>query len=118
GLATLEALGQPGVYDELDRKGARLADGLKWAADDARVPAYFTRVGSMACMFFTDAEVKDWASASGSDTERYGRYFRAVLEAGFTIAPSQFEATFVSTAHSDADIDAYVEAAGAAMKTL
>ncbi len=119
GLATLEALKQPGVYAELDRKGARLADGLKAAAAGAGIPAFFTRVGSIACMFFTDApEVYDWPTAATSDTDRYGRYFRSVLEAGFTIAPSQFEATFVSLAHTDADIDTYIAAAAAAMTTL
>jgi glutamate-1-semialdehyde 2,1-aminomutase len=118
GLATIAALKQPGVYAELDRKGERFATGLKQAAADAGVPAYFTRVGSMSCMFFTDTEVIDWPTAATSDTERYGRYFRAMLEAGFTIAPSQFEASFVSMAHTDADIDAYVEAAAKVFKTL
>ena len=118
GMATIAALKQPGVYAELDRKGERFASGLKQAAADAGVPTYFTRVGSMSCMFFTDTEVIDWPTAATSDTERYGRYFRSMLEAGFTIAPSQFEASFVSMAHSDADIDAYVEAAVASLKTL
>jgi len=118
GLATLEALKRPGVYDKLDRKGARLADGLKAAAEQAGVPAYFTRVGSMACMFFTDQVVTDWASASTCDTKRYGAYFRAMLEAGYTLAPSQFEATFVSLAHTDSEIDAFVAAAETALKAL
>jgi len=118
GLALLHALKQPSVYEELDRKGARLASGLCKAAEAAGVPVFCTRVGSMACMFFTDQEVVDWPSAATSDTGAYARYFRAVLEAGFTIAPSQFEATFVSLAHTDADIDAYVAAAGEALKGL
>jgi glutamate-1-semialdehyde 2,1-aminomutase len=112
GLATLEALKQPGVYQELNVKGNRLASGLEKAAKDAGVPVYCTRVGSMSCMFFTDVEVTDWTSASTSDTDRYSRYFRGVLEAGFTIAPSQFEAMFVGLAHTDEEIDAYIEAAG------
>ena len=118
GLALVGALKQPGVYDELDRKGARLAGGLCKAAEAAGVPVFCTRVGSMACMFFTDREVVDWVTAATSDTEKYARYFRSVLDAGFTIAPSQFEATFVSLAHTDADIDAYVEAAANALKGL
>jgi glutamate-1-semialdehyde 2,1-aminomutase len=118
GLATMEALGQPGVYEELDRKGARLAEGLSSAAAAAGVDTFHTRVGSMSCMFFTDTEVVDWATASTCDTDRYAAYFRAVLEAGFTVAPSQFEATFVSMAHTDQDIDAYVEAAAAALEGL
>jgi glutamate-1-semialdehyde 2,1-aminomutase len=118
GLATLEALKQAGVYEELERKGARLASGLCHAADRAGVAAFCTRVGSMSCMFLTDAEVTDWASASTSDTEAYARYFRSVLAAGFTIAPSQFEATFVSLAHTDAEIEAYIGAASDALKAL
>jgi glutamate-1-semialdehyde 2,1-aminomutase len=65
----------------------------------------------MSCMFFTDADVVDWPSAATSDTERYARYFRGMLERGFTLAPSQFEAAFVSLAHTDDDIDAFVAAA-------
>ena len=118
GLATLAALKEPGVYDELDRKGARLASGLCKAAEAAGVPTFCTRVGSMSCMFFTSEEVVDWKSASSSDTDRYARYFRSVLDAGFTIAPSQFEATFVSLAHTDEEIDAYVEAAAGALGAL
>jgi glutamate-1-semialdehyde 2,1-aminomutase len=118
GLATIEALKQPGVYEELERKGRMLASGLCHAADSAGVAAFCTRVGSMSCMFLTDAEVTDWASASTSDTQAYGRYFRSVLAAGFTIAPSQFEATFVSLAHTDAEIEAYIAAASDALKAL
>jgi glutamate-1-semialdehyde 2,1-aminomutase len=118
GLATLAALKQPGVYEELDRKGRLLAHNLCHAAEEAGVPVFCTRVGSMSCMFFTDAEVTDWPSASTSDTETYARYFRSMLAAGFTIAPSQFEATFVSLAHTDAEIESFVEAASAALKAL
>ena len=118
GLATLEALKRPGVYDELDRMGQRLSSGLCKAAEAARVPVFCTRVGSMSCMFFTAEEVVDWKTASTSDTDRYARYFRAMLDAGFTIAPSQFEATFVSLAHTDDEIDAYIEAAAEALGAL
>lgn len=118
GLATLEALKQPGVYEELDRKGKRLADGLCRAAGDAALHTYCTRVGSLSCMFFTHLEVSNWNTASTCDTEKYAKYFRAMLEAGFTIAPSQFEATFVSLAHTDDEIDAFVAAAATALKSL
>ncbi len=118
GLATLDELSKPGVYEELDRKGARLARGLCSAAEAAQVQTCCHRVGSMSCMFFTHFDVVNWTTASTSDTERYGRYFRAVLDAGFTIAPSQFEATFVGLAHTDEDIDAYVAAAGEALAGL
>ncbi len=118
GLATLEALKQPGVYEELDRKGRLLASGLCHAAEAADVPVFCTRIGSISCMFFTDAEVTDWKSASTSDTDRYARYFQRMLAAGFTIAPSQFEATFVSLAHTDEEIQAFVNAAGNALGAL
>ncbi len=118
GLANLAALKQPGVYDALEAKGARLEAGMRAAVEAAGVDAYLTRVGSMSCMFLTDAKVTDWTTASTCDTDAYGRYFRAMLDAGFTIAPSQFEATFVSLAHTDEEIDAFTGAAAEALKGL
>ncbi len=118
GLALIEALRQPGVYDELERTGARLEAGLRDAVEAAGIEAYLTRVGSMACLFFTGEEVRDWASASTSDVERYARYFRGMLEAGVYLAPSQFEATFVGLAHTDEDIDAMTEAAARVLASL
>lgn len=118
GLALIEALEQPGVYDELERKGARLEAGLRRAVASAGVEAFLTRVGSMACMFFTADEVRDCASASSSDTERYARYFRAMLDEGILLAPSQFEATFIGLAHSDDDIDAMTDAAAHVLAAL
>lgn len=118
GLALIEALKQPGVYDELERLGARLEAGLRAAAEQAGIEACLTRVGSMACLFFAGAQVRDWASASTSDTERYARYFRGMLERGIVLAPSQFEAAFVGLAHTDEDIDAMTEAAAEVLKGL
>ncbi len=118
GLALIEALKQPGVYDELERLGARLEAGLRAAVEDAGVEACLTRVGSMACMFFTGERVRDWATAATSDTERYARYFRGMLERGIMLAPSQFEATFVGLAHTDADVDAMTSAAAEVLKAL
>ena len=112
GFALLQKLAEPGVYEELDRKGARLAGGLCKAAQNAGVATSCNRVGSMSTMFFTEAEVIDWPSASTSDTDKYAAFFCGMLERGFTIAPSQFEACFVSLAHTDEDIDAFVSAAG------
>ena len=116
GLALIGELSKPGVYEELDRKGARLAAGLCHAAESAGVQSCCTRVGSMACMFFTTEDVRDWATASTADTARYGRYFRGMLEKGFLLAPSQFEATFVGLAHTDEEIDAAIEAAREVLK--
>jgi glutamate-1-semialdehyde 2,1-aminomutase len=118
GLATIAALSRPGVYEELDRKGALLSGGLCKAAEAADVETYCTRVGSLSCMFFTGEEVFDWKTASTSDTERYARYFRAMTDRGFLFAPSQFEASFVGLAHTDEDIDATVLAASEVLESL
>jgi glutamate-1-semialdehyde 2,1-aminomutase len=103
GLAVLRRLRDPDVYDELERKGARLESGL---AEVARV----NRVGAMLTAFMTDAEVVNFDDAQACDTERYGALFRHLLARGIYIAPSQFEAMFVSLAHSEDDIDRTVEA--------
>jgi glutamate-1-semialdehyde 2,1-aminomutase len=118
GLALMAELARPGVYDELERKGARLEAGLRAAVDAAGIDAFLTRVGAMACMFFTAEEIRDWPSASTSDTDRYARYFRGMLDRGIVLAPSQFEATFVGLAHSDADIDAMTSAAAEVLAGL
>jgi glutamate-1-semialdehyde 2,1-aminomutase len=72
----------------------------------------------MACMFFTHLEVSNWTTASTSDTDRYAAYFRGMLDRGFWLAPSQFEATFASLAHTDEELDAFCEAAGEVLKGL
>ncbi|GAB4284885.1 MAG: glutamate-1-semialdehyde 2,1-aminomutase [Coriobacteriia bacterium] len=118
GLALIEELSEPGVYDELERKGARLEAGLRGAAEAAGLDAYLTRVGAMACMFFTAETVVDWTTAATSDTDRYASYFRGMLDRGIMLAPSQFEATFVGLAHTDDDIDAMTSAAGEALAGL
>ncbi len=112
GLALIGELSKPGAYAELDRLGAKLAGGLCKAAENAGIVTCCNRVGSMSTMFFTSEDVVDWTTAATSDTAAYGTYFRGMLEAGFTIAPSQFEACFVGLAHTDADIDAFLSAAG------
>jgi glutamate-1-semialdehyde 2,1-aminomutase len=116
GLATLRALADPAVYARLEALGARMARGLEDAAARAGVPVTVNRVGSMLTAFFTDAPVTDYASARRSDTKRYARYFHAMLERGVFLAPSQFEAAFVSLAHTEADLDAAAAAAAAALR--
>lgn len=111
GLVTLQLLSEPGVYDELEIKSVRLAAGLKVAAESAGLSLTFNRVGSMSTVFFTDREVFDFAGAKTSDTAKFAKFFGSMLESGVNIAPSQFEAGFVSLAHSDEDIDRTVEAA-------
>ncbi len=118
GLATLRALDDPAVYERLDTLGARVETGLVDAARRAGVPLTVNRVGSMLTAFFTDAPVTDLASAKRSDTARYARFFHAMLERGVFLAASQFEAAFVSLAHTDDDLEAAARAAREAMKTL
>lgn len=115
GLATLRALEDRGVYADLERKAARLAEGLNDSARELGVEACFTRVGSMLSMFFTGEDVVDFGSAKTSDTAFFSRYFAAMLEHGISLAPSQFEATFVSAAHSEDDIEATIAAARASL---
>lgn len=110
GITTLNLLQQRGVYEELEKKSSRLAAGLQKAAREAGVQVSFTRVASMLCGFFTDRPVTDFASAATSDTEKFGVFFRRMLEQGIYLAPSQFEAGFVSLAHSEEDIDKTVQA--------
>ncbi|MEW6698201.1 MAG: glutamate-1-semialdehyde 2,1-aminomutase [Bacillota bacterium] len=118
GIATLEQLQQPGIYEELNRKSSLLSQGLNQAAKAAGVQASFNRVQSLQTCFFTKHPVKDFASASTSDTKRYATFFRNMLEQGIYLAPSQFEAAFVSTAHTDKDIERTVEAAFQAYKAV
>ena len=115
GIETLTLLQAPGFYDEVEAKSARLAEGLRQAAAAARVPVQLNRVGSMLTGFFTATPVQDYATAKTSDTQRYGRFFQAMLERGVSLAPSQFEAAFVSAAHTATDLDATVAAAREAL---
>jgi glutamate-1-semialdehyde 2,1-aminomutase len=118
GLATLRLLTESGVYEHLERMSARLSDGLASAAADAGVPYTANRVGSMLTGFFTDQPVTNYVEAKRSDTVNYARFFHAMLEQGMYFAPSQFEAGFVSLAHTEADIDATVNAARAAFSAV
>ena len=118
GLATLKGLRDSDRYEELERRSAKLAEGLRNAAAEAGIPSTVNRVGSMLTAFFTEGPVIDWPSAKQSDAERYGRFFRAMLEEGVYLAPSQFECAFVSLAHTDELIDRTIEAAHRAMRDL
>ena len=115
GLTTLAALQQPGVYDQLETLAARLAAGLTQAFAKAEIPAALNRVGSMLTGFFNPGPVQTLAQVEQSDTAAYGRWFHALLERGVYIAPSQFEAGFVSLAHTPDDLDRTVEIAAAAL---
>jgi glutamate-1-semialdehyde 2,1-aminomutase len=103
GLATLDAIeGEPGFYDRLEGLGAALEQGL--ASTRAADAFHFARVGSMWTLFFTDQPVTDWPSAARADRARYGRFFHEMLARGIALAPSQFEANFISAAHTADDI--------------
>lgn len=118
GLATLRAIGRPGVFESLHHTTARLIDGFASAATEAGVPVQTAQVGSLFGMFFTDRPVHSWDDAATSDTARFARWFQAMLARGVYLAPSQFETGFLSTAHTDADIDRTLEAARDAMREI
>lgn len=118
GLATLAKLKDGQRYSTLEASAAALAAGLEQAAAAAGVPATVNRAGSMLTLFYTAGPVVDWTTARAADTARYGRFFHAMLARGFYLAPSQFEAAFVSAAHTDGDIAAAAEAAGEAMQDV
>jgi glutamate-1-semialdehyde 2,1-aminomutase len=118
GLATLRALEDPVAYERLERLGARFAGGIADAAAAAGVPVSVNRVGSMLTAFFVDGPVTDYASAKRADTARYARFFHAMLGRGVYLAPSQFEAAFVSLAHSERDLDEAARACREAMAAL
>jgi glutamate-1-semialdehyde 2,1-aminomutase len=118
GIETLRLLSKPGVYKTLEKVSADFEQGLRAAAAEAGVPVTFNRVGSMFTGFFTDQKVKDFASAKTSDTARFGKFFLSMLKNGVNLAPSQFEAAFMSLAHSKADINKTIEAARNSLKSL
>ena len=118
GLTTLAELQRPGTYERLESLAARLADGITQAFARAEVPATLNRVGSMMTGFLNPGPVDTLAQVEGSDTAAYGRYFHAMLERGIYLAPSQFEAGFVSLAHTEEDIDRTVAIANDALGSL
>jgi glutamate-1-semialdehyde 2,1-aminomutase len=113
GHATLKLM-TTGAYEKLERLGAKLADGLAKAAAEAKVPVQVNRVGSMLTVFFSERPVFDAASARACSTKRFGAFFHALLENGVYFPPSQFEAAFLSTAHTEDDLELTLRAAGAA----
>jgi glutamate-1-semialdehyde 2,1-aminomutase len=118
GIATLQHLldHEEAVYGGLETTTARIAEGVAMVAREAGVPLTVNRVGSMFTWFFTPQAVTDFASAATSDTAAFGRFHRAMLDAGVWLPPSQFEAAFVSTAHGEAEIGMVLEAARSALR--
>jgi glutamate-1-semialdehyde 2,1-aminomutase len=118
GLRQLQILKEKNPYPELDKKGQKLEKGLKELAEKYGIPSTVNRVGSMLTAFFTDKEVVDFETAKSSDVEKFGKFFRLMLERGVYLAPSQFEAGFLSTAHSDEDIEETLNKAEDSFKLL
>jgi len=118
GIETLKQLKVRGIYKKLEEQSAALAQGIGEAAKKAGIPLTQTRVGSMLTSFFMSGPVTDWNTVKQADAKRYGQFFHKMLEQGIYLAPSQFEAAFLSTAHSTRDIEFTIKAVHSAFKGL
>ena len=118
GITAIEMLREGNGYARLEELGKRLEAGMKSTAESAGIPVRFQRIGSMFCGYFTESKVHNLSDAMSSDRDRFAKYFHGMLEKGIYLAPSQFEAGFISLAHDEAAIDRTVEAAGEVLKTL
>jgi glutamate-1-semialdehyde 2,1-aminomutase len=117
GIAALDVLKSPGTWERLEKTSADLVSGIGTAAKTAGIPIQQTRVGTMFTNFFSEVPPTNWSTVAQGDKVRYGQFFRAMLESGVYLAPSAFEAGFMSTAHTDEDIQATVVAAEKAFKS-
>jgi len=118
GLATLKILQSPETYEALTTKTTSLAQGLQQIATDAGIPVAVNVIGAMFSVFFTEIQVKDFASACTSDIKQFARYHQGMLEGGIYLGPSQFESVLLSTAHTESDIDKTLEQAQRVFKIL
>ncbi|HWZ97210.1 MAG TPA: glutamate-1-semialdehyde 2,1-aminomutase [Candidatus Dormibacteraeota bacterium] len=118
GVATLKELKKPELYARVSAFAEKLAHGLKQAIAATKVPAQVNSYGSLATVFFTEKPVQNYQDAKSSNTRRYARYFREMLDRGIFLAPSQFEAAFVSAAHTDEDIDRTIAAARESLQLI
>ncbi len=118
GITTLKILNEDGVYRKLERLGSTLFSGLKIAAEKAGIPVTINHIGSMGSIFFTEGPVYDFNSANKSDTERFRYYYKGMLNKGVYLAPSPFESTFVSLAHTQEVIQTTIDAAMSVMSSL
>ncbi|MEZ2419873.1 glutamate-1-semialdehyde 2,1-aminomutase [Luteibacter sp. RCC_6_2] len=118
GLAMLQLIQAPGFHDDLTARTVRLTDGILGAARKAGIPFSVNRVGAMFGLFFTNETVESYAQATAADVAAFNRFFHGMLERGVYLAPSAFEAGFVSSAHGDAEIEATIDAATATFATL
>jgi len=111
GIATLDQLSAPGLYERIEKLAATLVAAIRETIQSEKLPAHVNAIGSLATLFFTQDPVNNYSAAKKSDTKRYTQYFRNMLERGVFLAPSQFEASFVSVAHTDSDVEFAVQAA-------
>ena len=118
GIAALKQLTNPGLYEGMTKLAERLVSGLKAELAAAGIPAQINAMGSLATVFFVPGPVKNYAHAKSSDTKRYGRFFREMLARGIFLAPSQFEAAFLSAAHTSADIERTLAAAREVLQAM
>lgn len=116
GIAALDLLKAPGTWEKLEKASANLTSGIGAAAQAAGVPIQQTRVGTMFTTFFSEVQPKDWSTVAMADKDRFGQFFRKMLENGVYLAPSAFEAGFMSIVHTEVDIEATVSAAEKAFK--
>jgi glutamate-1-semialdehyde 2,1-aminomutase len=118
GIATLKQLTRPGFYESINERARRLVEGLREALAEAEIAGQINATGSLATLFFTAAPVRNYSDAKRSDTKRYARFFREMLDRGIFLAPSQYEAAFVSAAHTSEDISRTIEAARESLKSI
>jgi len=118
GIATLQELSKPGLYEGINALAGNLAAGLQKALYDAGIAAQVNSIGSLSTVFFASQPVTDYAGAKRCDTQLYARFFRDMLQRGIFLAPSQFEAAFVSAAHTSGDIDRTISAAADVLKEI
>jgi glutamate-1-semialdehyde 2,1-aminomutase len=118
GIAALKQLTRPGLYDEMTQLARRLVFGLREELANAGIAAQINAIGSLATIFFTSEPVRNYTDAKRSDTKRYARFFREMLDRGMFLAPSQFEAAFISAAHTSSDIDHTLAAAHESLQAI
>jgi glutamate-1-semialdehyde 2,1-aminomutase len=111
GIATLDQLSEPGLYERIEKLAATFANAIRETLSAEKIPGHVNAIGSLATLFFTQNPVNNYSDAKKSDTNRYAQYFRNMLERGVFLAPSQFEASFVSVAHTESDIELAIKAA-------
>lgn len=118
GIACLEVLKQEGVYEEMDRLGAILEKGLLEQAAKHSVSVSINRLKGALTLYFTDEKIVNYEQAEATDGEIFGRYFKQMLNEGINLAPSKYEAMFLTTAHTEEDVMATIEASGKAFSRL